>query len=132
MTSPAFGPLVIDSLERLTERDVDLTPHVYAHLFAERPELEALFVMGPGAKGHMLDEVLRLILDFAGTGAYGRHMLAAERVNHENLGVPGEDFLGFLDVVAASVEALSGADWTSAHARAWREMTMVLKAEAGH
>ena len=126
-----FGALVIDSLERLAERDVDLTLHVYARLFAARPEFQPLFLMGPAAKGYMLDEVIRLMLDFADSGAYGEHMLAAERVNHENLGVPGADFLGFLDIVAQTVADLCGPDWTGDHARAWRETIAALKAAAG-
>jgi len=38
MTGPAFGALVIASLERLAERDIDFTPHVRARLFAARQE----------------------------------------------------------------------------------------------
>lgn len=132
MTLGSSGALVTYSLERLAERDVDLTPHVYARLFAARPEFEGLFLMGPAAKGHMLDEVIRLVLDFADTGAYGNHMLAAERVNHENLGVPGEDFLGFLDILAQTVADLSRLDWTEEHAAAWRDTIAALKAAAGH
>jgi hemoglobin-like flavoprotein len=125
------GPIVVASLERLAERDLDLTPHVYERLFAERPEFEALFVLGPDAKGHMLDEVLRLILDFADTGAYARHLLAAERINHEALGVAAGDFLSFLDAVAATVAELSGAAWSEGDAAAWRELIAALKAETG-
>lgn len=131
-TEPAFGPLVLDSLERLLERGVDPTPHVYARLFALYPRYEALFILGPAAKGHMLDEVFRLILDVADGGGYGGRMLAAEQVNHEQLGVAAADFLGFLDVVAQSVADLVGASFTERHAQAWRELISMLKAQTGH
>jgi hemoglobin-like flavoprotein len=132
MASPPFGPLVLASLEGLAARGIDLTPRVYARLFALYPHYEGLFILGPGAKGRMLDEVTRLVLDFADHGAYGDHMLAAERVNHEQLGVAAEDFLGFLDLVAVTVADLSGDAFTAAHSDAWRHMIAELKAKTDH
>ena len=35
--------LILKSLELAADRAGDLTPHVYARLFAERPELALLF-----------------------------------------------------------------------------------------
>ena len=60
MDRAAYGPLIIDTLEHLAARGIDPTDAVYARLFAESPELEPLFILGPGAKGHMLGMERRL------------------------------------------------------------------------
>jgi hemoglobin-like flavoprotein len=116
------GRLIVDTLERLAERGVDPTPYVYARLFSRHPELEPLFIMGPEAKGHMLDEVLGVILDHVEAGRYGLAFLRSERVNHQDLGVAPDMFMRFFDVLADTLKALSADAWTPEHERAWRSL----------
>lgn len=109
------------SLEAVAARG-DPTAAVYARLFAERPELEALFIMGDAAKGHMLDEVLRVIFDHLGPRTYGAGFMRAEVVNHENLGVPPALFMAFFGTVRDTFRDLAGADWTAEMEAAWVEL----------
>jgi hemoglobin-like flavoprotein len=122
MDRASYGPLVLDSLERLARRGVDPAPHVYARLFAESPELEPLFILGPDAKGHMLDQVFGVILDHVEAGRYASAFLRSERVNHADLGVAPEQFMRFFEVLADTLQALAGDAWSPAHERAWRAL----------
>jgi hemoglobin-like flavoprotein len=106
------------SLEAVAEAG-DPTDAVYARLFAANPELEALFVMGRDAKGHMLDEAIRVVLDYVGPRSYATGFLRAEVVNHENLGVPPDRFADFFPVVRDSFRELAGAAWTPEMESAW-------------
>lgn len=128
MDRAAYGPLIVDTLEQLAGRGIDPTDAVYARLFAESPELEPLFIMGPGAKGHMLDEVLAVILDHVDAGRYATAFLRSERVNHEDLGVPPDTFLRFFDILAATLRDLSAEGWSPAHEQAWRSLVTDLQA----
>ena len=60
--------LVVASLELAAERAGDLTPLVYTRLFAEQPQMEALFWRDKTGqiKGEMLARVFEAILDFVG------------------------------------------------------------------
>ncbi len=125
----AFDPgAIIDSLERLAEVCPDPTPHVYARLFAEHPELEPLFILGPQAKGHMLDQVINVFLDMAGPQTYAPALMLAERVNHDQLGVPPAAFITFFDTAARTFESLLGSDWTPAYAATWAGMLQSIDA----
>jgi len=130
MDRACYGPLVVDSLEQLAGRGVDPTPHVYARLFSVEPELEALFILGPDAKGHMLEQVLGVILDHVDAGRYAGSFLRSERVNHEDLGVAPEQFMRFFDVLAEVLRELSGDQWSPAHEQAWRALIADLPARA--
>jgi hemoglobin-like flavoprotein len=105
------------SLEAAAEAGDPVGP-VYARLFAGRPELEGLFVLGEQAKGHMLDEAFRLVLDLAGPRTYAPGFLKAEVVNHEQLGVEPDAFLTFLPLVRDVVAEMAGPAWTPAMADA--------------
>lgn len=110
------------SLELVAERCSDPTALVYARLFAEQPALEALFVMGPDAKGHMLQEAFSAILDWVGPRTYAPGLLASERVNHQDMGVEPEVFASFFSVIVDVVEELAGPDWTPSMGSAWRAL----------
>ena len=122
MTTAFDGAVIVDSLEQLAEVCPDPTPHVYARLFAEHPELEALFILGPQAKGHMLDEVINVFLDLAGAQTYAPSLMLAEQTNHDQLGVPPSVFITFFDTTVRTFADLLGPDWTPARAAAWAGM----------
>lgn len=117
------------SLDRVGEVHGDPTPEVYARLFAEAPELEALFIMDRQglARGNMLANVFEVLLDLAGPRGYGRNMVRAEIVNHEGLGVPPAVFTTFFGVVKATLAQLLGAEWTPAVDAAWTEVLAELE-----
>jgi hypothetical protein len=63
-----------------------------------------------------------VLLDMAGPRAYGGHMVRAEIVNHENLGVPPQVFATFFGTVRDTIAAMLGPDWTPEVAAAWAEV----------
>ena len=115
--------LIETSLALAAERAGDLTPHVYARLFAERPDLAERF--GHNAKsvqGEMLARALETIFDFLGDSAYAANLVAAESAAHATYEVDPETFVHFFGVIAGSVRDVLGADWTRDMDQAWRDL----------
>ena len=112
------------SLDLVAERCGDPTPQVYARLFAQSPEMEALFVRDDdGAiRGQMLYQVLETLLDFTGAGAYGANLIRCEVINHENLGVPPQVFATFFTTVMETFRDLLGGAWTPRFEAAWTQL----------
>jgi hemoglobin-like flavoprotein len=126
--------LITSSLELAGERAGDLTPRVYARLFAEHPEMEALFVRDKdgSVRGEMLMRVFEAILDFIDRRHYASHLIQCEVITHEGYGVPPEVFGLFFRTVADTLREVIGADWTPAMDRAWRELLADLDWYATH
>ena len=122
--------IIIQSLEMVGERG-DPMSRVYKRLFEQFPETESLFFMGPSAKGHMLDEVLTVILDFMGPRAYAPHFMRSEIVNHENLGVPPDVFMAFFATVRDTFRDIAAEQWTPQMDAAWAELLSELQAVFG-
>lgn len=116
--------LIAWSLETVAERHGDPASFVYERLFSQSPEMETLFVMDKQglARGNMLANVFEVLLDLAGPRTYGVHMVRAELVNHEGLGVPSQVFTTFFVTVRDTIAALLGPDWTPPVADAWAEV----------
>jgi hemoglobin-like flavoprotein len=119
---------IMESLEAVAERG-DPMPAIYRRLFEAYPETRELFIMGDLAKGHMLDEVLNVILDFIGRRTYGPHLMRAEIINHENLGVPPHAFMAFFSIVRDGLREVAADDWTPAMETAWLELLPALDAQ---
>jgi hemoglobin-like flavoprotein len=113
--------LINETLEIAAERAGDLTPLVYARLFAAHPEMEAQFVRDTdgSVKGEMLARAFEAILDFIGDRAYAAQMIQCEVVTHDGYGVPPEVFGRFFEVVADTLRAVLGEAWTPAMEDAW-------------
>jgi hemoglobin-like flavoprotein len=120
-TDPADALAIEASLELAGERDGDLTEAVYAILFAEQPEMQALFWRdGNGLiKGEMLMRVIEAILDFI---SERRYALSCEVVTHEGYDVPRQVFATFFGVVMRAVRSACGETWTLAMDDAWRRL----------
>jgi len=112
------------SLELVAERVGDPTPLVYERLFAAQPEMRELFLLDTddAVKGNMLAQLFECLLDLAGEGHYARGLIQTEMINHDNLGVPPEVFVTFLDTVVATLRDALGDDWTADMAQAWRAL----------
>jgi hemoglobin-like flavoprotein len=110
------------SLERLADLHGDPADAVYRRLFAEHPEVEALFVLDRQGqvRGNMLANVLEALLDISGERRHGLNLILAERVNHEGLGVPPALFGRFFEIVMEATRDLLGAEWTPEIDTAWR------------
>jgi hemoglobin-like flavoprotein len=116
--------IVAASLEALAERAGDPAPEVYARLFAEFPQMEALFIRDTNGqvRGEMLAVAFECILDMGGAGAYAANLIAAETVNHEGVGVPPEVFARFFPILADTCRVLLGEAWTDEVDAAWAEL----------
>jgi hemoglobin-like flavoprotein len=112
---------IVETLELVAAHVGDPTSLVYARLFAAHPEMERLFAgdTSGAVRGHMLATAVENLLDLAGANAYAANMLHAERVNHENLGVPAEVFPAFYGALADTFRAVLGTAWTPGIEAAW-------------
>jgi len=113
--------IINQTLELIAERFGDPTPYVFKRLFAQNPEMEALFVRDTGGqvRGQMLSMVLDSLLDHIGSDSYGAALVQIERVNHVGLGVEPEVFDTFFDVVLDTFRDLLGGGWTPEMEDAW-------------
>ena len=124
---------ITESLEQVAERCEDPTAAVYGLLFARHPEMRNLFVRDTNGavRGQMLQQAIEIILDYVGVRGFSANFIAAEVVNHENLGVPPDVFASFFGVMRDTFRDILGADWTPAFEKAWRDLVGELSARAG-
>lgn len=120
--------LIEESLALAAERSADLTPLVYARLFAEQPQLEPLFCMDDNGqvRGEMLSQVIRAILDFVGERKYAATLIQSEAMNHAGYDVSPEVFGTFFGVVADTLREVLGEDWSPPIDEAWRGLLIEL------
>jgi len=121
--------LIEETFALAAELCEDLTPLVYARLFARHPDMEALFCMDPDqqVRGEMLSQVIRAMLDFVGNRQYGANLILSESMNHEGYGVSPAVFGTFFGVVAETLRDVLGQAWTPGIAGAWRELLEALE-----
>jgi hemoglobin-like flavoprotein len=120
----AQAELIEASLALAAERGGDLTPPVYARLFAARPDLEPLFGkdVNDSVKGEMLAQVFDTIFDFIGDRVYADHLMRSHSITHDGYNVPPAVFLSFFTVVAETVAEVIGHEWHGEMAAAWDEL----------
>ncbi len=123
--------IITDTLDRVVERVGDPIPLVFARLFRETPELEALFVRDSDGlvRGQMFQVTIESLLDFLGDRSYGANLIQIERVNHVGLGVDPEIFDRFYLTVLATFKEILGNDWTDETDAVW---TRVVGELTGH
>lgn len=123
-TERRYADAIEQSLEIAAERGGDLTPRVYAVLFAREPHLRELFWRdtNDAIKGEMLMKVIEAIVDFVGERRYADHLVEAEAMNHEGFEVPREVFGTFFAIVAEVVHETCGDAWTHTMDAAWSGM----------
>lgn len=113
--------LIEKSIERVADVAGDPASHVYARLFEQQPEMEALFVLDTDgkARGHMLSEALDCVFDYLGPRAYAPVLIQSEMTNHDGFGIPPRVFATFFNVVMETFRDLLGDEWTSETDAAW-------------
>jgi hypothetical protein len=114
--------LLEHSLEQVVERIGDPAPRVYDALFAQEPQLRAMFIGDPlgSVRGEMFHRVIDTLIDVAGERPYAAGMIAAEWYNHQMNGVSAAQFQGFFDAVVQVFRQALGDDWTPQIDAAWR------------
>jgi hemoglobin-like flavoprotein len=122
------------TLQLAAEAEIDLTPYVYARLFREHPEMEALFIRDTNGsvRGEMLARVFEMILDFIDRRSYGAQMIQCEVVTHEGYGVPPEIFGLFFHTVADTLRDVLSHAWTAPMDDAWRTLVEQMTWFANH
>jgi hemoglobin-like flavoprotein len=113
--------VVSRTLELVAEHCGDPAERVFARLFREQPEVEALFVRDTGGlvRGQMLATVLDGFLDFVSDQAYAAALVEIERVNHVGLGVEPAVFDTFFRVVVDTFREVIGPGWTGEMEEVW-------------
>jgi len=116
--------LIERSLEAVAEQVGDPAALVYRRLFEMAPELQALFVRDKdgSVRGEMLQRAFETILDLVGEGHFARGMIATEWVNHQNIGVPAEQFELFFVAMVETFREVLGERWTPEIDDAWRSV----------
>lgn len=116
--------ILTESLDLVAERIGDPAPLVYARLFKQQPEMEALFWRDTAGlvRGQMLSVVFESLMDLAHGKMYAESLLLSERINHENLGVPAEVFDSFLITVLDTFREQLAPHWTEAMDSVWLEL----------
>lgn len=119
---------IVASLELASERLGDLTPSVYATLFADHPEMKPLFWRDTNnaIKGEMLAKVFEIILDFVGDNLFASNMIQCEVITHSGYDVPPHVFAVFFGIVLKTLREQLGADWTGEFEEAWNELLAAL------
>lgn len=129
-TAFAHAAAIESSLAITAARVGDPTPLVYARLFAQHPEMHALFCQdrNDAVKGEMLSRVFDAILDFISDRHYADTLIRSEGIAHDSYGVPPAVFSTFFTVIAETIREVLGADWTSETDTAWRELLAAIAA----
>ncbi|MBR0799207.1 globin [Bradyrhizobium jicamae] len=122
MTSSASP--VERSFELAAARCDDLTPLVYARLFREHPEAQAMFRTEGSApvKGSMLSLTIEALLDLAGERSGHFRLIECEVSSHDAYGTPRELFVAFFGVIAATLRELIGEEWSAEIDAAWHKL----------
>ena len=123
---------IAQSLERVAELCADPAPLVYARLFQAHPGMAELFVrdVSGAVRGHMLATAIENLLDLTDDSPIAATLIQAERVNHENFGVPPDVFPAFFSAMADAFRNVLGAEWTPEIDAAWAGLLTRLTAAA--
>lgn len=116
--------LILDTLERASERCADPAPLIYRRLFELRPEFRSLFVMDTdgGVRGSMVQTCLEALLGVAEGAGTQRVIISAARFSHGGYGVEEHEF----DLMFASIRDvfrdLLGPGWSAREDEAWANL----------
>lgn len=111
-----------ETLELTLARDDSFPTRFYQRLFADHPEVRALFHRNsPGAQNKMFAQKLTAVIDHLDDPAWLRRELPDLRAHHERYGVTAEMYPWVGDALIATVREACGDRWTSETERAWTE-----------
>lgn len=122
--------LILDTLERASERCADPSPLIYRRLFELRPEFESLFVMDTdgGVRGSMLTTCFNAILGLIEESDTQRVIISSSRFAHDGYGVPAQDFDLMFIAIRDTFRDLLGAEWTPETDAAWTHLLAAIAA----
>jgi hemoglobin-like flavoprotein len=113
--------LLRDTVERVLAADDTFPARFYERLFAEHPEVRALFRShSPGVQRKMFAQKLVAIVDHIDDPAWIVREGAALGGSHAGYGVTPEMYPWVGDALIATVAEACGEHWTAAAEEAWR------------
>jgi hemoglobin-like flavoprotein len=120
------------TLDLVAQRVGDPAPLVFARLFAEAPELQALFCndSSGSVRAEMFLRAVECLQDAAGARQFSAGLVAAEWMTHQGYGVSAAQFQQFFDLVVAVFREVLDTEWTPETDAAWGRALRRLAAEA--
>ena len=120
------------TLELVTQRVGDPAPLVFDRLFAEAPDLQALFCndASGAVRAEMFLRAVECLQDAAGARQFSAGLVAAEHQTHQGYGVSTAQFQRFFALVVEVFRGVLGADWTAETDAAWGRALQRLAAAA--
>ncbi len=111
------------TLDQVAQRVGDPAPLVFQRLFAEAPELQALFCndASGAVRAEMFLRALECLQDAAGARLYGSALVAAEHTTHQAYGVPTAMFQRFFVILVEVFRDTLGSDWSPEIDQAWAQ-----------
>jgi hemoglobin-like flavoprotein len=114
--------LLRETLERVLAADDTFPARFYERLFAEHPEVRALFRShSPGAQRKMFAQKLVAIVDHIEDPEWIAREAAVLGGSHAGYGVTPEMYPWVGDALIATVAEACGERWTAAAEEAWRD-----------
>jgi len=122
--------LVEESLNLVAEKDIDLTPSVYRHLFSMSPDAADVFEGIPvSQQGLMLTKVLELIMSCSQGGEKIPEFREYDIPLHDDLGVTPGMYHDYFEALIVTLQDVLGTDWSDKYEDAWRLQFQKLIAE---
>lgn len=109
------------TLDLVARRAGDPAPRVFARLFAEAPDLQALFCndASGAVRAEMFLRAVECLQDAAGARQFSAGLVAAEHLTHQGYGVTTAQFQRFFHLVVEVFRDVLGADWSAEIDAAW-------------
>jgi hemoglobin-like flavoprotein len=109
------------TLALVVQRIGDPAPLVFDRLFAEAPELQALFCndASGAVRAEMFLRALECLQDAVGARQFSAGLVAAEHATHQGYGVSTAQFQRFFALMVEVFRDALGPDWTAAADGAW-------------
>lgn len=109
------------TLDLVAKRVGDPAPLVFARLFDEAPELQALFCndASGAVRAEMFLRAVECLQDAVGARQFSAGLVAAEHQTHQGYGVATAQFQRFFTLVVEVFRGVLGSDWTPEIERAW-------------
>jgi len=121
------------TLDLVAQRAGDPAPLVFARLFAESPDLQALFCndASGAVRAEMFLRAVECLQDAAGARQFSAGLVAAEHLTHQGYGVSTLQFQRFFTLVVEVFRTALGPDWTAETDQAWARALRQVAAQPG-
>lgn len=126
--------LVHQTIELIAEKDCDITPIVYHHLFSSSEDAVEVFSGTPkNQRGTMISKSVEMILDFTDDQYDMIEFRKLDIPLHDELGVTPALYRCFFDALISSFSEVLADQWTPKHQEAWeQQFTRLMEEIIGH